>query len=112
MLDQHDGGAELVVHVEDETAHVLLFLDVHAGHRLVEQQDLRLHGQGARQIDALLQAVGQAPDRRLTNILDFEEVDDLLDKQNELFQLLDDKQVHEIQKTKKRGVQLREAIWL
>src|SRR5512144_2202962 len=31
MLDQHDGGAELVVDVEHETAHVLLFLEVHAG---------------------------------------------------------------------------------
>src|SRR6476620_12513545 len=45
VLDQHDRGAELVVDVEDEAAHVLLLLDVHAGHRLVEQQHLRLHRQ-------------------------------------------------------------------
>ncbi|MBS1130751.1 MAG: hypothetical protein H6R16_1753 [Proteobacteria bacterium] len=38
VLDQHDGGAELVVHIKDETAHVLFLLDVHAGHRLIEQQ--------------------------------------------------------------------------
>src|SRR6476660_4389718 len=37
VLDQHDRRAELVVDVEDEAAHVLLLLDVHAGHRLVEQ---------------------------------------------------------------------------
>ena len=30
------GRTKLVIHVEDETAHVLFFLDVHAGHRLVE----------------------------------------------------------------------------
>ena len=37
-LDQRDGGAELAVHVENEAAHVLLLLEIHAGHRLVEQQ--------------------------------------------------------------------------
>ena len=40
--------------------HVLLLLEVHAGHRLVEQQQLRLHRQRAAEFDALLQAVGQA----------------------------------------------------
>ena len=79
VLDQHDGGAELVVDVEDEAAHVLLLLDVHAGHRLVEQQHLRLHRQRAAEVDALLQAVGQAADRRLAVGLDLEEVDDALD---------------------------------
>src|SRR4030095_13545149 len=43
VLDQHDGGAELVVDIEDEAAHVLLLFHVHAGHRLVEQQGARLH---------------------------------------------------------------------
>src|SRR5258706_5269840 len=37
MFDQHDGGAEFVVDVEDETAHVLFLLEIHAGHRLVQQ---------------------------------------------------------------------------
>jgi hypothetical protein len=55
VLDEDDGRPELVIDVEDEAAHVLLFLDVHAGHRLVEQQDARLHGQRAAEIDALLQ---------------------------------------------------------
>ena len=68
-----------VVDVEDEAAHVLLLLDVHAGHRLVEQQQRRLGGERARELDALLQAVGQPPDRRLADVLDLEEVDDLLD---------------------------------
>src|SRR3989454_8551176 len=47
VLDQHDGGAIVVVDVEDEAAHVLLFLEVHAGHGLVEQQDRRLGGKRA-----------------------------------------------------------------
>src|SRR5687768_1029727 len=54
VLDQHDGGAELVVHIEDEAAHVLLFLDVHAGHGLVEEQHPGLGGERAAEVDALL----------------------------------------------------------
>src|SRR5688500_13088630 len=80
VLDQHDGRAELVVDVEDEAAHVLLLLDVHAGHRLVEQQHLGLHRERAAQVDALLQAVGHAAHRRLAVGLDLEEVDDALDE--------------------------------
>src|SRR5687767_15114709 len=45
VLDQHDGGAELVVGVEDEAAHVLLFLEVHARHGLIQEQHLRLGGE-------------------------------------------------------------------
>ena len=59
--------------------HVLLLLEVHAGHRLVQQQQLRLHGQRAAELDALLQAVGQLADRHLADVLDLQEVDDLLD---------------------------------
>src|SRR5215831_20951538 len=33
VLDQDQRGAEVVVDVEDETAHVLLFLEVHSRHR-------------------------------------------------------------------------------
>src|SRR5574343_1095916 len=80
VLDQDDGGAEFLVDVEDEAAHVLFLLDVHAGHRLVEQQHAGLHGQGAAQVDALLQAVGQAAHRGLAEGLDLEEVDDVLDE--------------------------------
>ncbi len=79
VLDQHDRRAELVVDVEDEAAHVLLLLDVHAGHRLVEQQQRRLGRERARELDALLQSVRQAADRRLADVLDLEEVDHLLD---------------------------------
>ena len=80
VLDQHDRRAVVVVDVEDEAAHVLLLLDVHAGHRFVEQQDGRLGGQRAAQFDALLQSVGQARHRRLADVLDLEELDDFLDR--------------------------------
>src|SRR3990167_5674536 len=79
VLDEHDGGAELVVHIEDEAAHVLLFFHVHAGHGLVQQQHLRLHGQAVAQVHALLQAIGQLAHGRLAKRLDFQEVDDVLD---------------------------------
>src|SRR5450830_781428 len=79
VLDQHDGGAELFVDVEDEAAHVLLLFHVHAGHRFVQQQHAGFGGQRARQLDALLQAVRQAPYRRLADVLDLEEVNYLFD---------------------------------
>ena len=40
----------------------------------------RLGGERAAELDALLQSVGQPPDRRLADVLDLEEVDDLLDR--------------------------------
>src|SRR5271170_8103237 len=45
VLDERDGGAKLGIHVEDEAAHVLLLLPIHASHWLIEQQQLRLHRQ-------------------------------------------------------------------
>ncbi len=80
MLDQRDRRAELVIHVEDEAAHVLLLLHVHPGHRLVEEQQLRLHRQRAAQLHALLQAIGKLADGNTPDRLDFQEVDDLLDE--------------------------------
>ena len=80
MLDQDDRGAVVIVDVEDEAAHVLLLLDVHAGHRLVEQQDRRLGGECSAQLDALLQPVGQARHRGLADVLDLQELDDFFDR--------------------------------
>src|SRR2546425_1191256 len=58
VLDQRDGGAELVVHVEHEAAHVFLLLYVHPGHGLVEKKELRLGGEGTGQLHPLLEPVG------------------------------------------------------
>ena len=78
VLNQRDRRAEFGVHVENEAAHVLLFFEIHAGHRLVEKQKVRLHGERPSQLDALLQAVGQTADRLSADALDLEKVDDLL----------------------------------
>src|SRR5215813_9270880 len=80
VLDQRDGRAELAVGVEDEAAHVFLFLDVHPRHRLVQEQERRLGREGPGELHALLQAVGQPTGRRLADGLDLEEVDDALDE--------------------------------
>ncbi len=79
VLDQDHREVQLGTDVEDEPGHVLGLLDVHAGHRLVEQQQLGLHRQGAAELDALLDAIRQHPDQLLAVALDLEEVDDVLD---------------------------------
>src|SRR5579883_3453962 len=78
VLDERHGRAELVIDVEDEARHVLLLLDIHAGHRLVEEEEIGLHGERAPELDPLLQAVRELAHRRLADRLDLEEVDDPL----------------------------------
>ena len=80
VLDQHDGDAALLVHVEDVARHVFLLFLVHAAHRLVEQQQLGLERQRAAQFDPLAQAVGQRRRRLLAQVLQLQELDDLLDR--------------------------------
>ena len=74
------GMPQLVADVEDEAGHVLGLLEVHAGDRLVEQQQLGLHGQRPAELDPLLHAVGQQADREPAPLLELEEVDDVLDR--------------------------------
>src|SRR4029078_11902754 len=78
MLDQRDRCAVVIVDVEDVARHVLFFLEIHAGHRLVEQEKIGLHRQGAAELDSLLQPVRQTPDRHAADFLDLEKIDDLL----------------------------------
>src|SRR5262247_2933532 len=79
MLDQDHGDAPFLVDVEDEAGHVLLLLVVAAAHGLVEEQDLRVERQGAAELDALLQPVGERAGRSPAQVLDTQEVDDVLD---------------------------------
>ena len=79
VLDHDHRHVQLVPDVEDVPRHVLGLLDVHAGDRLVEQQQLGLHRERAAQLDALLHPVRQQPDRVAAPLREFEEVDDLLD---------------------------------
>jgi hypothetical protein len=59
VLDDQHRDAALVPRVQDEAGHVGLFLLVHAGHRLVQDQEARLGHQGPRQFHALLDAQRQ-----------------------------------------------------
>ena len=77
VLDEDHRHVELLADLGDVARHVLGLLEVHAGDRLVEEQELRVHGQGAAQLDALLDAVGQQPDRVVPVRPQVEQVHDL-----------------------------------
>ena len=73
MLDQNHRGSAALVELHDEAAQLELFLLCHASHRLVEQQQLWLRGQGATQLDALLQTVRQLVGWAIGVLLELEE---------------------------------------
>ena len=56
----------------------MLFLEVHAGGRLIEQQHLGFHGQCAAQLHHFLGAVGEVADDLVARCLQVEKIDDLL----------------------------------
>ena len=56
MLDHEDGDTARLSHVENEARHVFLFLLIHAGHRLVEDEELWLCRKRARKLHALLES--------------------------------------------------------
>ena len=59
VLDQHDRDAALVAQLVHELRELVGLLRVHAGRRLVEQQQLRVGGQRAGDLDPPLVAVGE-----------------------------------------------------
>ena len=63
MLDHQHGAAVAIAHAFDHRPHRHALLRGEAGHRLVEQQQLRVAGQCAREIDRLALAVRQGLDR-------------------------------------------------
>jgi hypothetical protein len=79
VLDQDDGRAPLGVDVENEAGNILLLLLVHAAHRLVEQQQLRVERERAAELDALAQAIGEGAGRLLADVLELQELDEFLD---------------------------------
>src|SRR2546429_8725169 len=58
VLDERDRRAELAVDVQDEAAHVLLLLDVHAGHRLARGPRSAPRAPGAARAPRALPAPG------------------------------------------------------
>ena len=74
VLDEEYGQAEVLACFADERGQLVRFLRVHAGGRLIEQEQLRLCGERAGDLEAALLAVGQGS-RHF--VLEFCEADDL-----------------------------------
>ena len=72
MLDEQDGDAR-VADAADAVHEVLPLGRVHAGGGLVEQQQARLGGQGAGDLDQPLLPVGQAGGRRVRRAVQTDE---------------------------------------
>src|SRR5690242_15326825 len=62
MLDQHHGEAQLAMEAGDRGAEIGGFMRVHAGRRLVEQQQRGFGRQGTRELDLALVAIRQVGD--------------------------------------------------
>src|SRR5580700_6226447 len=51
VLDQDERRTQSLACVDHETAHVPLLVDGHAGHRLVEEEELRVRREGSGELD-------------------------------------------------------------
>ena len=69
----------VLVEPRNEAHQLVLLRVVHAGHRLVEQQQLRFDRHGAPELDALLQAVGKCVSRLACDRAQAQELHDLGD---------------------------------
>jgi len=79
VLHEDHGLAPAVVELEEKPHHVLLFLEGHAGKRLVEHEQARLGGERTAELHPLAHAVGQRAHELLADGLHLEKVDDLLE---------------------------------
>ena len=77
VLDQKHGDAQPVADVADQLAERVHFLVIEAARRLVQQQQLGLAGECARQLDALLRAEGKVGHALVGRRLQAEERDQL-----------------------------------
>ena len=78
VLDHDHRDAEVLLDVLDPEPHALGLLDIQAGGRFVQQQQLRLDAQRAAEFDHLAHAIGQVGDQRVAIALKAEEGDHLL----------------------------------
>src|SRR5262245_1688236 len=79
VLDPQHGDAHLVLDAEQEARKVLLFLAIHTGRRLVQQEQSGLHGKRPADGHELLEPEAQMDDGLLPIALELQEPDDLLD---------------------------------
>ena len=78
VLDQQDGQAQTLAKLADEVGQLARLLRVHAGGRLVEQEELGLGGQGPGDLEPSLVAVGQVPRQLVGTLLEPHEIQKLL----------------------------------
>ena len=83
MLDQQDGERQPVADRQDQRAQLLDLVVVEPARRLVEQQQLRLAGKRARELDALLVPNGKSVDRRVGDRVEIEQLDQFVDARAE-----------------------------
>ncbi len=79
MLDEQDRKLELVPGLLDEPHQLDLLRGIHAGRRLVEQQQLRTRGEGAHDLEPALFPVGQAARGRIAEARQVKQVEQLVD---------------------------------
>jgi len=80
MFDKQDGDLAVVAYPADQIAERMDLLVVEAAGRLVEQQDLRIGRERARQFDALLGAERQAGNRDVGDVIKLEIVQDFVER--------------------------------
>ena len=73
MLNQHDCHVLEFMNIQDKARHVLLFLEVHAGHWFIEQQEFRLKGQSTPQLYALAKTKGEGSNSRFADVFNLKE---------------------------------------
>ena len=84
MLDQQDGHLAVVANAADQVAEHVDFFVVEAAGGLVEQQDLRIGGERARQLHAFLGAERQAGNRDVGDVFEIEIAEDFMNALVEL----------------------------
>ena len=79
VLDHQHGDSQQRLDVLDPERHVLRLLHVEAGGGFVEQEQLRVGAQSARQFGHLAHAIGEVDDQGVAVFLQLEKIDHLLD---------------------------------
>src|SRR4029077_20127812 len=78
MFDQQHRHVALVTNAADQIAEHINFFVVEAAGGFVEQQDFRIRGQGAGQLDALLSAERQAGNHGVGDVFEIQIGQDLV----------------------------------
>jgi hypothetical protein len=80
VLDHHHGHSPLLIEIDDIAGHVFFFFEVHAGHRLIQEEKTGSQRDCSRQLHPLAQSVGQGGRDGVPHMLYLEQIDDVLDR--------------------------------